>query len=86
MWVSGTKLALFCFLHSGKGGAIYACVHGCVELFVCWGCVVLIIIIRHDCFGLGFVAVSALEGDKRLECCVVVPVKILRMYYTTSLL
>lgn len=54
-------------------------------VYVCWDCAVLIIIIRHDCLGLGVLALSALEEDKRLQCCVVVPVKILMMHYTTSL-
>ncbi len=31
-------------------------------------------------------AVSAVQEDERLECCIVVPVKIFIMYYTTSLL
>lgn len=55
MWVSGTRAALLYLLQSGKGEAMYAYVHGCVELFVfVWGCVVLIIMIRHNCFVLGF--------------------------------
>lgn len=34
---------------------MYACMYGCVQLFVfVWGCVVLIIIIAHNCFALGF--------------------------------
>lgn len=54
MWVCGAKEALICLLHLGKGGAMYACVHGCVELLMSLGCVVLMIIKMSNCFGLGF--------------------------------
>lgn len=54
MWVCGAKEALFCLLHLGKGGAMCACVHGCVELLMFWGCAVLMIIKMRNYFGLGF--------------------------------
>lgn len=88
MWVSGAKLALFCLLHSGKGGAMHACV--CMDVLSCF-CLLGLGLCVVDCyhkaqlFWVTVWAVLALEEDKRWEFCVVILVKILIWYYVTSL-
>ena len=62
MWVSGANLALLCLLHTGKGGAIRACVQCCVELVVfVWGMGVYCFCHGSDLLA----AASALEEDKK---------------------
>lgn len=77
MWVSCIKLALLCLLHTEQGGAIFACVHECVMLFLFVG-LGGGVVIRYNSF--------ASEEDKRVECSVVVPAQIFIIYFTTSAL
>lgn len=77
MWVSCIKLALLCLLHTEKGGAIFACVHECVMLFLFVG-LGGVIVTRYNSF--------APEEDKRVGRGIVVPVQIFIIHYKTSML
>lgn len=77
MWVSCSKLALLCLLHTETGGAIFACVHECVMLILFVG-LGGVIVTRYNSF--------VLEEDKRVGRGVVVPVQIFIICYKTSML